>query len=95
MFERTMDAFFSRPSERVFGNESADEARTRVEQALLPLIDNHGDDLVVVTHGTVLTLMVAARNGIDPFPFWKRLRMPAAVSLRLPGMVLEEVADLD
>jgi broad specificity phosphatase PhoE len=91
LFERTIQKFFSRPSERVFGNESADEARTRFEQALVPLIDNSSGDLVVVTHGTVLTLTVAARNGIDPFPLWKRLRMPSAVSVTLPDMALENI----
>lgn len=91
IFERTIQEFFSRPSERVFGNESADEARTRFEHALAPLIDNSSDDLVVVTHGTVLTLTVAAKNGIDPFPFWKRLPMPSAVSVTLPDMTLEEI----
>ena len=88
VFERTMEAFFARPSERVFGNESADEARTRFEQALVPLIDNSSGDLVVVTHGTVLTLIVASKNPIDPFSFWKRLPMPSAVPLRLPDMTL-------
>jgi len=91
VFERTMEEFFSRPSERVLGNESADQARTRFEQALAPLIDDDTDDLVVVTHGTVLTLTVAASNGIDPFHFWKRLRMPSAVSVRLPDMTLEDI----
>jgi len=91
VFERTMEAFFARPSERVFGNESADEARGRFEQALASLIDNSNDDLVVVTHGTVLTLTVASKNRIDPFSFWKQLRMPSAVSLRLPDMTLEEI----
>jgi broad specificity phosphatase PhoE len=91
VFERTVQEFFSRSSERVFGDESADEARTRFEQALAPLIDNYSGDLVVVTHGTVLALTVAARNGIDPFPFWKRLRMPSAVSVTLPEMTLEDI----
>jgi len=91
VFQRTMQGFFDRPSECVFGNESADEARTRFEQALVPLIDNYSGDLVVVTHGTVLTLMVAAKNRIDPFPFWKQLRMPSAVSLRLPDMTIEDI----
>jgi len=91
VFERTIQELFSRPSERIFGNESADEARTRFEQALVPLIDNSSGDLVVVTHGTVLTLTVAARNGIDPFSFWKRLRMPSAVSVTLPDMTLEDI----
>jgi 2,3-bisphosphoglycerate-dependent phosphoglycerate mutase len=91
VFERTMEAFFARPSERVFGNETADEARTRFEQALVPLIDNYSGDLVVVTHGTVLTLLVATKNRIDPVPFWKQLRMPSAVSLTLPDMMLEDI----
>lgn len=88
VFERTIETFFSRPSERVFGNESADQARRRFEQALVPLIDNSSGDLVVVTHGTVLTLIVASKNSIDPFSFWKQLPMPSAVSLSLPDMTL-------
>ena len=91
VFEWSIQEFFSQPSERVFGSESADEARTRFEQALAPLIDNYSGDLVVVTHGTVLTLTIAARNGIDPFSFWRRLRMPSAVSVTLPDMTLDDI----
>jgi broad specificity phosphatase PhoE len=33
-------------------------------------------NLVVVSHGTVISLFVAAHNGINAFAFWMGLAMP-------------------
>jgi broad specificity phosphatase PhoE len=95
VFDQTMRKFFSQPSVCVFGDESADAARLRFEQALLPLLSEGDGDIVVVTHGTVLTLTVADKCGMDPFQFWKQLGLPSAVSLTLPDMMLDEVTNVD
>jgi broad specificity phosphatase PhoE len=94
-FGQTMRTFFSQPSAHVFGNESAERARTRFEQALFPLLSEGDGDIMVVTHGTVLTLAIANKCRVDPFEFWKGLGLPCAVSLTLPGMVLEQVTNID
>jgi hypothetical protein len=52
-------------------------------------------DIVVVTHGTVLTLAVAERCMLDPFHFWQRLGLPSAVSLTVPDMTLEQVTNVN
>jgi broad specificity phosphatase PhoE len=39
----------------------------------------------VVTHGTVISLFVSRRAGLDGFPLWQNLDLPALVVLRLPG----------
>jgi 2,3-bisphosphoglycerate-dependent phosphoglycerate mutase len=77
-FEAKVMALFDRPAERVFGAESADEAHARFTTALTV----HRMDpspLIVVAHGTVITLWVAHRFGIAPFAFWKSLTLPCAV----------------
>ena len=94
-FDETMRTFFSQPSLRVFGNESAEAARTRFEEALFPFLTNDDGDIMVVTHGTVLTLTIADKCRVDPFEFWTRLGLPCAVSLILPGMILEQVTNID
>ena len=94
-FDQAMQSFFSQAAECVFGNESADAARTRFERGLIPLVSDGSDDIVVVTHGTVLTLAVAARCHLDPYEFWKRLGLPCAVSLILPDWALDRVTNVD
>jgi broad specificity phosphatase PhoE len=90
-FERRVRELFSRPAEVVFGAESADEARRRFTMAVMRLIARTDGDVVVVTHGTVLTLFVAETTGVEPFAFWKKLSMPCAVVLRLPELTLESI----
>ncbi len=48
---------------------------------------------MVVAHGTVITLFVARRAGLEPFPFWKRLGLPAFVALSLPDYAVQSVSD--
>jgi broad specificity phosphatase PhoE len=64
---------FEMPDRAVLGNESASNARQRFETALqdglgkVPL----DEDVLVVSHGTVISLFVASKNGCDPLPIWK------------------------
>lgn len=85
-FEKQVAAFFERTDELVFGGETGDQARSRFANALHTLRDHpQEEDLVVVTHGTVMTLFIASYNDIDPFKFWRSLKLPSIVVLRLPG----------
>jgi broad specificity phosphatase PhoE len=84
--------FFARPLERVVGKESAAEARARFQAAVQAILDEPGERLpAIVTHGTVLTLLVCAANEIDPFSFWKALATTSFVVLSTPGLKLVEV----
>jgi broad specificity phosphatase PhoE len=91
-FEQKVRDLFGRPGEIVFGAESADHARRRFTMAVMRLIARTDADVVVVTHGTVLTLFVAEATGVEPFAFWKKLSMPCAVVLRLPELSLVGIA---
>ncbi len=89
VFERKVRDVFARPAELVFGVETADQARRRFTMAVMRLVARTSGDVVVVTHGTVMTLFVAEATGVEPFAFWKRQQMPFAVTLTLPDLRLD------
>jgi broad specificity phosphatase PhoE len=88
-FMAAVAAFFARPSELVMGRETADAARERFAGALeRALAAQPRGNLAIVAHGTVITLLVAAHNPVEPFSFWESLELPSFVVLALPGMTL-------
>lgn len=95
-FEAAMKRFFSSPAECVFGRESADATAARFRHAIAALTSAAGAaDLIVVTHGTVMTLFLAESNGVDPFTFWRGLPMPCAALVRLPSLTVEAMVSSD
>lgn len=91
-FEQAVAAFFARPNELVFGEETAGQAGARFEAGVRSALAAHpGQTVALVTHGTVMSLFVAAHAGRAALPFWSSLGMPAIVVLALPGLELREV----
>jgi len=77
-FEASIRRVFEHPSEQLFGGESADEAYARFQTA----VARHSErPLIVVTHGTVLSLFVSRACGVDPLKLWSGLRLPEAFVL--------------
>lgn len=71
-FEGAVKVLFDTPDQRRFG-ERAGEALERFEKAIRAALEPHPDQtVVVVAHGRINTLFVAAHNNVDPFAFWKR-----------------------
>lgn len=95
-FERQVARFFDQPGNLVLGDETADQARTRFGAALQAVLSRYPEgNLAVVSHGTVISTLVAYHNGLDPFRFWKSLGLPAVVLLDVPSFRLwETVEDL-
>jgi broad specificity phosphatase PhoE len=56
-------------------------------------LDQHSDEnVVIVTHGIVLTLLVTrAQPALEPLSFWKQLGLPAVAVLSRPDLVLEQL----
>jgi broad specificity phosphatase PhoE len=75
--DRAIRELFDRPDEVVFGEESAAAALARFEHAVAGL----PEPAVVVTHGTVLSLYVAARTERDPYELWRGLELPDLVAV--------------
>ncbi|MBI3159080.1 MAG: histidine phosphatase family protein [Chloroflexi bacterium] len=88
-FEALVRDLFQKPGERVFGLESADEAHSRFRAAVERLAAQYREDtLGIVSHGTVISLLVSRANGLDGFEFWKGMQMPDHFVLALPNFVL-------
>jgi len=87
--------FFEQPDALVFGHETATRALTRFQTALHDLMSAYPQRTVgVVSHGTVLTLLLAPLSGIDPFTLWDRLGMPAYAVLTRPSLELVELVEM-
>jgi broad specificity phosphatase PhoE len=93
-WKAALAAFFANPHAQVIGNETAEQAYRRFEEAIEHAVQRHsGRNLAVVTHGTVLSLFVARKNGLKPFPLWEQLDCPSFIVLSLPDYRLRTVAD--
>lgn len=89
--EAVANAFFGKPNERVFGGESADETRERFVIAVQGALEPHPTQTVVlVAHGTVNTLLVAAHNPVVPFDLWKVWPLGGFAVLSRPDFKLLE-----
>lgn len=88
-FLKAVAALFERPAERVFGDETGQEARARFEAAVaLTMANNPRENIAIVTHGTVLSLFASQQIGCEIYPFWRELGMPAIVAFAYPTMDL-------
>ncbi|MBO8156315.1 MAG: histidine phosphatase family protein [Bacillaceae bacterium] len=92
-FEHIMKTFFLYPDRLIFGEETALQAKDRFKNAVLEITNNiqREEDLVIITHGTVITLFVSNYNSIDSFQFWNSLGLPSIVELNLDGYDLHKI----
>lgn len=91
-FQASVEAFFANPQELVFGAETAAGAYARFSKAVIGAMMRHaGKNLVIATHGTVLTLFVSRVSNKKPFPFWQQLGLPSFVVLSLPELIIRDM----
>ncbi len=84
-FSRKVADFLAQPDELVMGLETANQALHRFTQAVEGVCNRTlTGDVVIVSHGTVMTLYLAPRMNRDPFLFWQKLGMPALFLRPLP-----------
>ena len=89
-FEAGIARFFDEPSSLVFGEETGNEAFARFSAA----IDRRARwaPLVVVAHGTVISLYVSRRGGGEAMELWRSLGLPHALVLGADGRVIDSIA---
>lgn len=91
-FLRLVEAVLTYPEVAVFGQETGAEALVRFEKAVAGLVEAHPTgNIAAVTHGTVLSLFVAAHSEEEAYSFWQQLAQPGYVVFALPEMRLLEV----
>jgi 2,3-bisphosphoglycerate-dependent phosphoglycerate mutase len=92
--ERVNARIFTEFDRRVMGRESAREARDRFAEAVRTEIGRtEEENLIVVAHGTVISLLVGEHNSVGSFQLWKRLQCPSFVVLEKLSLELVEVVD--
>jgi broad specificity phosphatase PhoE len=83
-FQACIHEFFQKPDLLVFGGETADQAHTRFEGAVETGLRAHPDKtVIIVSHGTVISLFVARRTGLSDWQLWNELGLPAFVAMDL------------
>lgn len=94
-FDRAIGELFARPGDLVFGRETAAAALARFDAAVSGVLAAAPriEDVLVVSHGTVIALYVAARTGTDGRALWKRLGLPSIVVLDRATGGLERVVE--
>lgn len=83
-FRARVLALLAMPRERVFGDETADEAHARFRTAVSATMRMHAGNVAIVSHGTVMALMVARAQGRDPAALWSRLTDLAILTMPWP-----------
>lgn len=83
-FQASIHDFFQRPDELVFGEETANQAYTRFYRAVHSILNEHkGKTIVIVTHGTVISLFVSRLTGSPDLELWNKLGLPSFVAMDL------------
>lgn len=91
-FKNSVIKFFTFPGELVFGNETAKDAKERFINSVKRIVsERQGKNIIIVAHGTVITLFAKEFNEIDAYEFWKKLNTPSYVVFSLPEFKIESV----
>ncbi len=91
VFAARMRDLFANPESVVFGDESASNALARFAKAVDQVVSDETGDVVIVSHGTVMSLFVASRARVDASELWAVLGLPSYVSLELPNHRIVEI----
>lgn len=83
VFRENVARLFDHPDELVFGEETANQALARFESGVMDVLGKHTGTVAIVTHGTVMALLVAKYNAVDVKAFWRSLAMPDLVVIDL------------
>jgi len=95
-WEELMKKFFESPNELIFGDETANEAKNRFKSSILNIASEHPveEDIVIVTHGTVMSLFISEYNEVDLFNVWNTFGLPSYAELNADSYVLNDIFNL-
>ncbi len=89
VFESRVREFFDKPNELIFGNETANQSHQRFCDAVDSVLNQHKNQTVlIVAHGTVISLFVSRLTGTPDFSLWKELGLPSFVVFDLYSKAL-------
>ena len=90
-FQAAVREFFEKPDTLVFGSETADACHARFQQAVHSILDQNLDaTVVIVAHGTVISLFVSRLTGISDLLLWHELGLPSFLVIDVQSATLIE-----
>ena len=88
-FQTSVREFFQKPHELVFGKETADQAHARFYRAVHSVLNEHENKtIIIVSHGTVISLFVSRLTGSSDFDLWNMLGLPSFIAIDLHSNTL-------
>jgi broad specificity phosphatase PhoE len=88
-FQASIREFFQRPDMFVFGMETANQSHARFARAVHSILDNYIDKtVVIVAHGTVISLFISRLIGSSDWLLWNELGLPSFVVIDLYSKTL-------
>lgn len=77
-FENGVQEFFNKPDALVFGRETANQAGERFSSAVTAVLAENqaSSTIVIVSHGTVISLFLSRLTGRPAYPIWSDLGLP-------------------
>lgn len=95
-FQSIVREFFEKPDTLIFGNEPAGQALVRFRAAMEGVMKTHADKrIIIVSHGTVISLFVSWLTGVDGYPLWETLGLPSFVVLDLESREILETVNIN
>ena len=93
-FISLIELFFRRPGELVLGKETAVAALSRFRSALDEVLMEHPEgNLAVVSHGTVIALLLESLGARKGFEVWRAMKLPSYAVLRAQDLGVESVVE--
>jgi broad specificity phosphatase PhoE len=88
-FQASIREFFQKPGALVFGRETANQSHARFYRAVNSVLKNHANQtVVIVAHGTVISLFISRLTGTSDFSLWNELGLPSFVIIDLQSNTL-------
>ncbi|HET7657966.1 MAG TPA: histidine phosphatase family protein [Bacillales bacterium] len=93
-YETIFKEYFANPSKRIVGNETAEDAAKRFDKAVKKVMKEDKErDIILITHGTVMSLFVNEDNDVDVFNLWNSLQLPSIIELSMPDFQIRKIVE--
>ena len=91
-FDNAISGFFASPEMLIYGQETANQSSDRFDAAIQQAIrDANESNVLVICHGTVISLFLSRHTGTEPMDVWRRLTLPSFVVLKTPEFDLLDI----
>ncbi|MBK9926255.1 MAG: histidine phosphatase family protein [Anaerolineales bacterium] len=94
-FQRLVRDFFNNPDMLIFGNETADQALIRFRDSIDSVMRSYTEQtVIVVAHGTVISLFVSWLTGEDGYLLWNKLGLPSFLILDMKSKTCLKIENI-